>query len=146
MIVVTEATQELVSLLEAVQYPGDTPVVTYGIPREWEHFTVMVGSGEGSIEYGAIGNRRRAAEFTIEILLSYMVPGIDDQMDAHERAWAAWQAIDAAVLEHHATAREDSSEGVLFSRIATIRWQPVLVGTEGYGLEIAGAVEFNATT
>lgn len=141
---ILEATKALVEVAKHADYGDLAPQVSYFVDRNLETLVVAIGGGNGSEEWGAIGDRRRDEEYAIDFFVGAAWPG-DSAEEARDRAWAVFAAFEEAVRENHATVREDSSKGVLFSQIGNLQWGPT-IEDQGYGHTINGSVRFNGTT
>lgn len=142
---IPEAIDLLLDALEQADYTScveGKPQILLGLEADLEDVAIIVGGGDGSDEWGAIGAKRRDGEYRIELAVSVAVPE-DTAREAKDRAWAIWQVVYETVLEQHIQFREGGT-GVLFSQMGDLRWGPSVLPV-GFGHEIQGAVRFTAT-
>lgn len=144
MSTIPDAIDLLHQLLEQADYPYPPPQVAYGMPiGGLEDLVVLIGDGSGDEEWGAIGNKRRDEEYTLNLFIGSAWPG-DDALDAKDRAWAIWQVIDDVLAENSRNFR-DNARGVLFTQPVATQFGPT-VEDEGAGHTINAVVRFNGTT
>lgn len=137
-----DATDELLAVFDDADYPSPGPQVAYCWPQNPENVLVLIGGGNGSEEWGAIGDLRRREDYTIDVSVIVAVPG-DSAIEAKSRAWEVWTVMAQALRV--AAQNRSTLSAIQWHTFGATEWTPT-VEDEGYGHVIRGGVTFAATT
>lgn len=139
---IPDAIDQLLELLEQADYPAPAPQVEFCFPKNPENILVLIGGGNGSEDWGPIGDLRRREDYTIDLGVMVAYPG-DSAIEAKDRAWAVWTVIAQALRV--AAQNRSALSTIQWHTFGASDWTPT-VEDEGYGHVIRGGVTFAATT
>lgn len=130
----------LVERLDAAEWPGDRPQVTYGWPRdEQRELVAVVGTSERSEQTtAALGGRSRNEDYGLQVIITVQNPGLTQQQ-ATERAFELLGVVEDVL-------RDDPTLGLGGLFVAEID-QPDLreaPAAEGYVAQVLARVRVRA--